>query len=206
MMRRAVLVGLVVAGVVPLAPAVAGAGNGPATCLGREVTITAVAGEPTVGTSGNDVILGTNGDDEIDGAGGNDRICSLGGDDTVLGGAGRDRLNGGRGDDDLDGGAGRDRCSLGPGDGTLVSCERPAVVVDITIAGFAFDGDTVPAGSRLVIRNTDSAPHTLTSADAGVDTGTLIEGQAFVTRAPAAGTYDYICTIHPFMTGSLTTT
>ncbi len=79
-----------------------------ATCLGHEVTIQAVPGVPTIGTSGDDVIRGTNGADVIRGNGGNDRICSRGGADDVDGGAGDDRIRLGGGDDTASGGGGDD--------------------------------------------------------------------------------------------------
>lgn len=80
-----------------------------ATCFGRAVTISAVAGQVTVGTSGPDVIMGTSGPDVIRGGGGADRICSLGGSDTVFGGGGNDRINLGKGHDTAFGGKGADR-------------------------------------------------------------------------------------------------
>lgn len=78
-------------------------------CFGRQPTIIATPGVPTVGTDGNDVILGTDGPDDIRGLGGNDRICSFGGADRVLGGGGQDRIDLGRGADVGRGGGGADR-------------------------------------------------------------------------------------------------
>ena len=85
------------------------------TCFGRQPTIIATPGVPTVGTSRADVILGSTGRDVIRGGGGNDRICALGGPDSVSGGGGHDRIDAGVGDDVASGGVGRDRILGGSG-------------------------------------------------------------------------------------------
>lgn len=78
-------------------------------CFGRDATIVATPGVPTVGTSGPDVIVGTSGPDIIQGGGGDDRICALRGDDDVSGGRGDDRIKLGGGADTAKGGGGADR-------------------------------------------------------------------------------------------------
>ncbi len=99
--------------------AAAPAGAAPATCLGRAVTIYAVPGVATIGTSGADVIMGTSGNDLIRGRGGRDRICGVGGADRILGGGGGDRIALGSGDDTGIGGGGRDRILGNGGDDTI---------------------------------------------------------------------------------------
>ncbi|MFK8023007.1 MAG: cupredoxin domain-containing protein [Ilumatobacter sp.] len=76
----------------------------------------------------------------------------------------------------------------------------------IDIVNFAFAGDlTVAAGAVVEVTNVDGAPHTVTADDGSFDTGTLGGGAAGSFVAPsAAGTYSFICTIHPSMTGQLT--
>ena len=49
--------------------------------------------------------------------------------------------------------------------------------------------------------NQDSAPHTATAEDGSFDTGTLEEGKLKSETFKQAGTYDYICQIHPDMHG-----
>jgi hypothetical protein len=57
-------------------------------CLGRPVTIVAVAGAGlTRGTPSNDVIVGLRGADRISSGGGRDLVCSRGGNDVVNAGA-----------------------------------------------------------------------------------------------------------------------
>jgi plastocyanin len=52
--------------------------------------------------------------------------------------------------------------------------------------------------------NRDRAPHTLTASSDAFDSGELAQEQTFSFRAPAAGTYPYICDLHQYMTGTLT--
>ena len=77
---------------------------------------------------------------------------------------------------------------------------------DLTIANFAFNPDelTVPEGGTVSIANEDSASHTFTSEDGGFDLelGGNTTGIATLTVGP--GSYDFLCTIHPSMTGTLT--
>src|SRR5215207_7784777 len=76
----------------------------------------------------------------------------------------------------------------------------------ITISNFKFSPSTlrVKDGSRIKVANDDSAPHTVTSDDGNsFDSGTVASGASTTVQAPAAGTYSYHCTIHPFMKGEL---
>jgi plastocyanin len=73
----------------------------------------------------------------------------------------------------------------------------------VEIADFAYDPDpvTVQAGGKVIWLNQDSAPHTATAEDGSFDTGTLEEGKLKSETFKQAGTYDYICQIHPDMHG-----
>ena len=75
---------------------------------------------------------------------------------------------------------------------------------------------TVKRGNSVIWINDDSVPHTATSGNpdngqvpkgAIFDTGILGPGQSseeFTINAADAGTYDYYCTLHPYMRGQLT--
>ncbi len=78
-----------------------------------------------------------------------------------------------------------------------------AVTVDI--ADFKYDPETVTvaAGAEITWVNEDDANHTAT-ADPGFDTGTLAQGDEKAVTAPEPGTYEYTCTFHPFMKGTVT--
>jgi plastocyanin len=75
----------------------------------------------------------------------------------------------------------------------------------VEIVDFAYDPDpvTVQAGGKVIWLNQDSAPHTATAEDGSFDTGTLEEGKLKSETFKQAGTYDYICEIHPDMHGTV---
>ena len=80
----------------------------------------------------------------------------------------------------------------------------------VAIENFSFvpAAITVPAGTTVTWTNLDTAPHTVTStgSSAVLDSPTLHKGDTFRYTFQKAGTYPYICTIHPFMTGSVIVT
>lgn len=73
----------------------------------------------------------------------------------------------------------------------------------VEIANFAYGPDpvTVQVGGKVIWLNQDSAPHTATAEDGSFDTGTLEEGKLKSETFKQAGTYEYICQIHPDMHG-----
>lgn len=78
----------------------------------------------------------------------------------------------------------------------------------VTIQNFSFvpASVTVPAGATITWTNQDAAPHTATSVDNSFDTGTLKQGQSATLTFSKPGTFNYICSIHPFMKGTITVT
>jgi|SRR6187399_27926 len=75
----------------------------------------------------------------------------------------------------------------------------------VEIVDFAYDPDpvTVQVGGKVTWLNQDSAPHTATAEDGSFDTGTLEEGKLKSETFKQAGTYAYICEIHPDMHGTV---
>ena len=84
--------------------------------------------------------------------------------------------------------------------GSVLAADSP-----VSIAGFAFDPATVTiqVGDSVTWTNTDSAAHTATAGDGSFDTGQLADGASETVTFDTAGTFDYICTIHPQMAGSV---
>lgn len=84
----------------------------------------------------------------------------------------------------------------------------PAGATRITIKNFMFGPAalTVHPGAKVTVVNQDSTAHTVTATgDKEFDTGTIAPGRTATFTAPAKpGTYGYICSIHQFMTGTLT--
>lgn len=74
----------------------------------------------------------------------------------------------------------------------------------VTLANFAFDPTSVEikAGESVTWTNEDSAVHTVTG-DGGIDSGDLAKGKSYSKTFDTAGTYNYKCTIHPTMTGTV---
>jgi plastocyanin len=73
----------------------------------------------------------------------------------------------------------------------------------VEIVDFAYDPDpvTIEEGGKVIWQNEDSAPHTATADDGSFDTGTLEEGKLKSENFKEAGTFSYICSIHPDMHG-----
>jgi plastocyanin len=73
----------------------------------------------------------------------------------------------------------------------------------VRISDFAYDPDpvTIQVGGKVTWLNEDAAPHTATAKDGSFDTGVLEEGKLKSETFKEAGTFTYICTIHPGMHG-----
>jgi plastocyanin len=75
-------------------------------------------------------------------------------------------------------------------------------------SGYVNPDVTIEQGEKLTFLNPDVAPHDVTSAKPGLFASETvgIGSEVPVTGADslAAGTYDYICSVHPYMVGTLT--
>jgi len=76
---------------------------------------------------------------------------------------------------------------------------------ELEIINFTFSPAviTVLAGAETTWFNQDSTRHTVTSRGPLFDSGDLSEGQSFSFTILEKGSYDYYCTIHPYMTGKV---
>lgn len=85
---------------------------------------------------------------------------------------------------------------------TARSASDPAVA----IADFHFTPPTttVHVGDTITWTNDGPSSHTATAKDGSFSTGTLSKGQSASHTFTKPGTYAYICTIHPFMHGTIT--
>jgi plastocyanin len=74
----------------------------------------------------------------------------------------------------------------------------------VTISGFRFSPETVTVnvGDTVTWTNRDGQAHTATSGSAW-STGDIAGGKSKSITFRTAGTFDYICAIHPTMTGTL---
>ena len=73
----------------------------------------------------------------------------------------------------------------------------------VSIANFAFAPAeiTIAPGESVTWTNDDGAPHGLEYRDGAKGTDLLLPGASFSRRFDRPGTYEYNCSIHPYMTG-----
>jgi amicyanin len=78
----------------------------------------------------------------------------------------------------------------------------------VNIDNFAFAPATltVPVGSTVTWTNHDEEPHTVVANDGSFRSPGLDGKATFSFTFTKAGTYDYICSIHPFMHGTVVVT
>ena len=76
---------------------------------------------------------------------------------------------------------------------------------DVKIAGFAFGPSKLAGtvGQPVTWVNEDDSPHQITVVSTKERSAILTKGQSAVMAFPNAGTYEYICGLHPNMKGSV---
>ena len=81
----------------------------------------------------------------------------------------------------------------------------PASSPSVSMAGRAFSPSTVTiaAGGSVTFRNDDDRAHTVTAKDGAFNSGTIGEGGSWKRTFKQAGTFSYLCAIHPEMTGKV---
>lgn len=79
-----------------------------------------------------------------------------------------------------------------------------SATVEVVIEGFAFSPSTVQAavGDVIGFTNRDAAPHTATLTDGTCTTASLGADETDALVFSEAGTYPFICRIHPDMRGT----
>ncbi|MBI4150794.1 cupredoxin family copper-binding protein [Candidatus Woesearchaeota archaeon] len=95
----------------------------------------------------------------------------------------------------------------------LVACTAPVVekapgvlesadhIVTINKFKFSPSSITIKAGETVLWKNQESVSHTV--AVDGAESNELFEGDTWSHTFTTAGTFDYVCGIHPSMTGSV---
>jgi plastocyanin len=95
--------------------------------------------------------------------------------------------------------------------GTTASTQGPAASEAgdaVAIDNFAFVPTTltVAAGSTVTWTNRDEEPHTVVANDGSFHSPGMGSQATFSHRFATAGTFDYICSIHPFMHATVVVT
>jgi plastocyanin len=101
--------------------------------------------------------------------------------------------------------AARSAAAASTGTGAATCSAGIATGQQVGIANFAFTPATisVSAGTPVSWTNADAATHTITF-DNGPDCGRLNTAASTSVTFAAAGTYNYHCSIHPSMRGTVT--
>ncbi|HXW50756.1 MAG TPA: cupredoxin family copper-binding protein [Candidatus Acidoferrales bacterium] len=81
----------------------------------------------------------------------------------------------------------------------------PAPAAQIIIENYTFRPATltIAAGTKVTWKNLDDDPHTATDDSGAFDSKGLAQGDSFSFVFTKPGTYNYHCTVHPFMKASI---
>ena len=94
--------------------------------------------------------------------------------------------------------------------GTASATGSPAAVAgdQVSIDNFAFAPATltVKAGSTVTWTNHDEEPHTVAASDGSFHSPGMGTGATYSHTFPTAGKFDYLCSIHPSMHGTVVVT
>lgn len=77
--------------------------------------------------------------------------------------------------------------------------------VTISIRDFKFSPPSlvVSVGTKVTWKNLDGEPHTVRGADARIRSSALDQNETYVVTLDQPGVYNYGCSIHPKMAGSI---
>jgi plastocyanin len=89
--------------------------------------------------------------------------------------------------------------------GAAVMAAPAAVQESVKINNFTFTPQrvTVKAGSTVTWTNEDDIPHTVTSSTKAFRSKALDTDDKFSFTFTTAGVYEYFCSLHPHMTGTI---
>ncbi len=94
--------------------------------------------------------------------------------------------------------------------GTTSAIDSPAAVGGdaVSIDNFAFAPATltVRAGSTVTWTNHDEEPHTVAATDGSFHSPGMGTGATYSRTFSTAGKFDYVCSIHPSMHGTVVVT
>ncbi|HEX4523318.1 MAG TPA: plastocyanin/azurin family copper-binding protein [Casimicrobiaceae bacterium] len=85
------------------------------------------------------------------------------------------------------------------------SAAKTAGASKVSIANFAFaPGElTIAAGDTVTWSNDDGAPHGLAYKDGAPGANLILPGATFARTFERPGSYDYLCSVHPYMSGKI---
>jgi plastocyanin len=79
-------------------------------------------------------------------------------------------------------------------------------VTHMNMQNFAYQMATIQVrvGTTVTWTNQDNVPHSITFKNGMKDSGLLYQGQSFSDTFSTPGTYQYYCTVHPYMVATVT--
>lgn len=79
-------------------------------------------------------------------------------------------------------------------------------ITHLTMQNFAYQPTNiqVKVGTTVTWTNQDNVPHSVTFKNGMKDSGLLSQGQSFSYTFNTSGTYQYYCTVHPYMVATVT--
>ena len=80
----------------------------------------------------------------------------------------------------------------------------PSNASTLTTTAYSPNPISVTAGATVTWVNNDTTTHTATATDNSWNSGNIAPGGNFSRTFPTAGTFQYNCTIHPNMVGTVT--
>jgi plastocyanin len=82
----------------------------------------------------------------------------------------------------------------------------PNAGTDTTSTGFSLDNLVVVIGvnNTVIWTNNDNMPHTVTSTSGAFHSGNMAPDQTFTYTFTSPGTYNYVCSYHSWMKGTVT--
>lgn len=91
---------------------------------------------------------------------------------------------------------------------TTADAPAPQGGTAVSISDFKFNPATltVPVGATVTWTNKDEEPHTIAAKDGSFHSPGIDTNGTYSFTFTTAGSYDYICSIHPFMTGTVVVT
>ena len=100
---------------------------------------------------------------------------------------------------------------VAPGDAVAASgtpADTAATLTEVTVVDVAFQPADIEVvvGATVDWTNEDPFAHTVTARDGAFDSGTMDDGETFSHTFSEPGTFEYVCAIHPSMTGTVTVT
>lgn len=94
-------------------------------------------------------------------------------------------------------------CTKSSDNGTGGSTQPGANEVWMQNLAFNPSSITVSVGTTITWTNKDSFTHNVTSSTQAFSSGSMSPGATFSFKFNTAGTYNYTCTIHPGMNGTV---